>query len=101
MEKQLEQVIVKLNQIQAENTHLRRDVDVIRRERVTMSKVRQFMTHDLGRARDKVEEAGRKLRARSAATRNIQDKIVSLKEKNESEQSVYLKEYEGIQRELR
>jgi hypothetical protein len=107
LEKQLEQVIrrsqfkvkaiVKYNEIVASNKLLRDEVDVIRRERVTLNDVRVQLTEQYSIISTKAEEMYKKYKLRTEVVNEMKEKIIQLKEKNTGQQKIYLQEFDHLQ----
>lgn len=88
---------MKYNELLAINKKLRNEVDVIRRERVSLVEVRESMSEQLIRARQKLFELKNREQQRSGLALELQQKIIALRDKNEEEQEVYLSEYRNLQ----
>ena len=81
----------------AVNQGLRSEIDVIRRERVTLDKVKHVMTGQVNKLSRETEEQEKKLASRSKAVEKIKEKIVILKEWNEDQRNTYMSKYDELQ----
>jgi len=97
LQNQLEQSLIKYNEILAANQTLRGEVDVVRRERVTYEKVRMNMDEELRIMTDQTIDQATRHSMLQAAAERMKDKILKLKEKNTHDQTVYISEYEKLQ----
>jgi len=89
---------LKFNETVAANENLRSEIDVIRRERVTYSKVKSTMCEEVGRIARESKEQEEKSKASDEAIKKIREKIVGLRGWNENEHSTYLSEFDKLQR---
>jgi gas vesicle protein len=88
---------VKYNEIVASNKLLRDDVDVIRRERVTLRDVRTQLGDQLHKISSKAEEMHKKYRLRSEVVGEMKEKLLQLKDKNTDQQKIYIQEFDHLQ----
>lgn len=88
---------MKYNEIVASNKLLRDDVDVIRRERVTLKDVRTQLSDQLHKISSKAEEMHRKYRLRNEVVSEMKEKILQLKDKNTDQQKIYIQEFDHLQ----
>lgn len=79
------------------NKKLRNDIDVIRRERVSLHGIRENMDVQINEVTNELMRLGVNSDKRSELAVELQQKILALKEKNEEEQNVYLSEYTNLQ----
>jgi len=98
LEHQVEQLVLKFNETIAVNEGLRSEIDVIRRERVTYSKVKSIMANEVGKISKETGEQEKIHISRSKAIEKIREKIIDLKGWNENEHSIYLSEFDKLQK---
>jgi hypothetical protein len=84
----------------AVNQSLRADIDVIRRERVTLDKVKHDMTNQVNKISRETEDQEKKLASKSKAVEKIKEKIIILKECNEDQRNTYMSKYDELQVDL-
>lgn len=90
-------MVLKFNETIAVNEGLRSEIDVIRRERVTYSKVKSIMANEVGKISKETGEQEKIHISRSKAIEKIREKIIDLKGWNENEHSIYLSEFDKLQ----
>jgi hypothetical protein len=71
-------------------------VDVIRRERNTMAKVRSGMQEKLDKATKTYQDVSRKYRMRAEVTGDMKSKILDLKDRNQEQQHLYMNEFDNL-----
>jgi hypothetical protein len=79
------------------NKKLRQEIDVIRRERVSLYGIRENMDVQIKGVHDELLHLTQNYEKRGVLAVELQEKIVALKEKNEKEQEVYVTEYTVLQ----
>lgn len=81
----------------AVNQGLRADIDVIRRERVTLDKVKHVMSDQVNKLSQETEDQEKKLASKVKAVEKIKEKIIILKEWNEDQRNTYMSKYDELQ----
>lgn len=100
LENQLDQAFVKFNNLQAENTGLRKQIDVMRKEKKNQDRVNKGYSHEIKNISDKTKDIHSKSTKSQEYYESQNNHILALKAKAESEKYTFEKKIKELQDKL-
>ncbi|KAM3134025.1 hypothetical protein pb186bvf_013867 [Paramecium bursaria] len=100
LQNQLDQSILKYNETQTQNSNLKHQIEMLRKERAQYLNIHQFLQEELLRIEKETVEIDKEMEKDQTRANLNREQIAQLKVKNDSEKEVYVEQFDRLKQQV-